>query len=484
MSDRLARVARRALPFVLLAAAACGSSTKGSSPAPPGTTPPPGGDGGNTVTGNERIGWDQDLLPGSSPSEYTYSWFVDDVRSGSAVASCSTQSDTTLTCSAPIPKLTAGTHQLRLTSIRTAAGASLESGKSDALTVVQLGSATPALTPGAIAAAQEITGTRVPASASRDRGTSSPTRVAVVARGLAPVSDIAAAGDVVIVAERRGTLRLVQHASLLPDPALVLDDVIANAPGYGLLAVAAHPDFATNHQIYFVYTAETPGGVVYRLGRGREIDGQVGETAILLDGIEAGPSGWAALRFGPDRKLYAAFSGAPDTASRGGSYAGHVLRLNDDGTTPRDNARNTPVIADTGGIPLSLVWNDAGELGLVRAAPDGRREYRPSLARTLTEQPWRPNEQPAAAAYYHGDLMPELSGKLLVGMLDGGVAVMDGSVNAGSALRFAAAYGAARALAIPASGEIYIGTANGDLSTRAASPTHDDVLLRVKGIGQ
>src|SRR5687767_162665 len=110
----VARAARRALPFVLLATAACGSSTQSSTPSPPGPPSPPTAPGGNTVVGTERIAWEQGLLVPSAQNEYTFAWVVDDVRAGTASATCSAQSATTLSCSAQIPPLTPGTHHLRL----------------------------------------------------------------------------------------------------------------------------------------------------------------------------------------------------------------------------------------------------------------------------------------------------------------------------------------------------------------------------------
>ena len=478
MHHLVATTARRALPFVLLAAAACGSPAKSPSPAPGAPTPPPTNTG-NTVTGSERIGWDQPVLAGTAPSEYTYAWFVDGLRAGPASAQCSVQSDTTLSCSAPLPKLTPGTHQLRLSAARTLREGTFESSRSEPLTVVQLGSTVPALTSEATAVAERIAGDHVSAMP-MEPGRTATERVSVVARGFAPISDVAVASDLVIVAERQGTLRVVRGGSMGSDPSLALVDVVANAPGLGLLAVAVHPGFADNRHVYFVYTAAGRGGPVYRLARGREVGGRIGEVAVLLDGIEAAPAGWAALRFGPDGKLYAAF--APVGAARSGSYAGRVLRLNDDGTTPRDNPGGTPAIAAIGGTPLALVWGEGGELGIVRALADGRRDWRRSLAQAGAIQPWRATEQPAGATHYLGGLLPELSGRLLVGMMDGGIGLIDSAAPAGGVTRrIAATYGAVRALAVAESGEIYAGTANGDLLTPAASPRREDVLLAVTG---
>jgi glucose/arabinose dehydrogenase len=81
---------------------------------------------------------------------------------------------------------------------------------------------------------------------------------------------------------------------------------------------------------------------------------------VLLDGVTAAtPSASAALRFGPDGKLYAAFDDGGDAQRRGdaASLNGKVLRLNTDGTTPSDPASATPIYAGGYGSPVAMDWD-------------------------------------------------------------------------------------------------------------------------------
>jgi hypothetical protein len=88
----------------------------------------------------------------------------------------------------------------------------------------------------------------------------------------------------------------------------------------------------------------------------------LGDRAVLLDGVPAASvSAAAALRFGPDGKLYAAFDDGGDARRRGdaASLNGKVLRLNTDGTTPADAPGGNPVFAAGYGSPIALDWDPA-----------------------------------------------------------------------------------------------------------------------------
>src|SRR3984893_11310911 len=160
--------------------------------------------------------------------------------------------------------------------------------------------------------------------------------------------------------ERTGRVRVMQNETVLPEPALLVTDIAAVGEA-GLLGMALHPDFAENHLVYLVYSARLPDGdVVNRLVRYREVNSSLGDRVVLLDNIRAASiRDGARLRFGPDRKLYltmgdaAVASDAQDLAS----YNGKILRLNDDGTTPRDNPFSTPVFSLGHRNPQGIDWH-------------------------------------------------------------------------------------------------------------------------------
>src|SRR5207302_1460304 len=94
--------------------------------------------------------------------------------------------------------------------------------------------------------------------------------------------------------------------------------------------------------------ASTPGASqTFSLARFREAANTFGDRIIVLDDIAARSDPAAALRFGPDGALYAAFDdgGDPRSADDLSSAHGKVLRLNPDGSTPADQEGATPLYA-------------------------------------------------------------------------------------------------------------------------------------------
>ena len=64
--------------------------------------------------------------------------------------------------------------------------------------------------------------------------------------------DFLPSGDM-LVTERPGRLRIIRNGILLKDSVPGIPEVNARGQG-GLLDVALHPNFATNHLIYFSYS--------------------------------------------------------------------------------------------------------------------------------------------------------------------------------------------------------------------------------------
>jgi glucose/arabinose dehydrogenase len=210
---------------------------------------------------------------------------------------------------------------------------------------------------------------------------------ATIATGLQSPTDLALLPDGrLLIAERVGRVRVVEAGRLLDTAALVLDDV-AVANDFGLFAVAAHPDFARNRFVYLAYTARlADGAATYRVVRAREVNNTLGELAVVLNSIPASAPAWISARFGPDRKLYVGVAACADCGS---PYAGAILRLNDDGSTPRDNRSASPFYSGGLGLPVGLAWTGSqlwiadwhpGATSVVRTA-EGRRHVLGAAAR-------------------------------------------------------------------------------------------------------
>jgi glucose/arabinose dehydrogenase len=241
-------------------------------------------------------------------------------------------------------------------------------------------------------------------------------RSTVAASGLDEPTSLAFAADGrVFIAERAGRIRVVHDSRSLPTTAVTLDDVIATDRN-GLLAIALDPDFDRTRFVYAIYTAASG----FRLARLRAVDDLLIDRVILMDAV-APPARRpaAALRFGPDAKLYVAVDDGdvPDAAGDLGSYSGKVLRLNAEGTTPADQAGGTPVFALSLNRPRGLDWDASGALWIAETerlqavvAETQRQRRGTAVARYLLPD----GSGASALGFYRADLIPRFRGDLLI----------------------------------------------------------------------
>jgi glucose/arabinose dehydrogenase len=147
------------------------------------------------------------------------------------------------------------------------------------------------------------------------------------------------------VAEQRGTLRVVQAGGKLAT-FLNISGGVDSAGERGLLGVTVDPGFSTNHYVYLYYTQRATGTtpahnrVIRVTARGdRAIPGSK-KLILRLDNLSSATNhNGGAIHFGKDGKLYVAVG---DNARDGNAQSlrnlkGKMLRINKDGTIPRDN---------------------------------------------------------------------------------------------------------------------------------------------------
>jgi len=166
-------------------------------------------------------------------------------------------------------------------------------------------------------------------------------------------------GDM-LVTERGGQLRLVHKDGSL-DPQAVAGVPEVKTQGLsGLHDVALHPQFATNHFVYLTYmkpaaSGPSPLGVARGVWDGKALK----NTRDVFVVPEAG--GVSRLAFDREGKLYVStFGGGADAAQKPDSYLGKVLRLNDDGSLPKDN----PFVGKEGYKPEIYTLGHRSTLGL------------------------------------------------------------------------------------------------------------------------
>jgi glucose/arabinose dehydrogenase len=338
-----------------LAIVSCGSTA----PSPP-TVDTPGGV--QTINGTERIGWDQTASDAVELATLSYAIYVDGARTDATGVTCaSTPGTPGFPCSARLPAMSLGAHTLELSAFVNA-NASLESARSPAIHVNLVAQTAPA--PSA-SAARNTQAESVANAAADAVAKAPPLRDGLSARatavdGLMSPTDMAVTPDGrVLIAERRGQIRVVRDGQLLSEPAVSLADTIGTDGQ--LLAIAVDPQFDRNGFVYTIYTsADRSGAQAFTLARFRGVGDTLGDRAIFLDAAPASsmlPS--AALRFGPDGKLYAAYDdgGNRQAANDPASMNGKILRLNADGTTPGDARGGSPIYMGTFGSAAAIDWD-------------------------------------------------------------------------------------------------------------------------------
>ena len=159
--------------------------------------------------------------------------------------------------------------------------------------------------------------------------------------------------DLFVLEKDFGQVRRVTDGVLQTNP--VLDVAVDNSDERGLLGIALHPGFATNHFVYLCYTESATPGVdtvfedplcicIVRY----EWDGSILTNAMPIFSFPVEPfidyHNGGVITFGPDGKLYAVTGDHErfgqlqnDTTGAAPDDTSVIVRLNDDGSVPSDN---------------------------------------------------------------------------------------------------------------------------------------------------
>lgn len=154
-----------------------------------------------------------------------------------------------------------------------------------------------------------------------------------------------------LITERPGRLRIVRDGALLPDPVPGVPEVLAFGQG-GLMDVSPHPDFAKNRWLYLTHAVGTREDNRTRVSRGRFEDDRLTDVETIFEVAQAKPGGahfGSRIAWLPDGTMLVSIGdgGNPPTSLDGafirlkaqdrGSHLGKVVRLNADGSVPKDN---------------------------------------------------------------------------------------------------------------------------------------------------
>jgi len=295
-----------------------------------------------------------------------------------------------------------------------------------------------------------------PAAAAKD--VTAGYKVSEIAKGLDHPWSIAFLPDgSLLVTERAGRLRLIKNGQLQSQPIGGVPPVHTGSQA-GLFDVVLHPKFAENGLLYLTYAHGTDGANATRVARAR-FDGAALQDLKVI--FEAAPAKDTNNHYGA-RLAFLADGTFALTIGEGFEYRekaqdltsdlGKIVRLNDDGSVPKDNpfvgrANARPEIYSLGHRnPQGLAFDaETGRLYETEHGPKGGdeiniieagrnygwpvitygRDYSgaiisPYTARAGLEQPivqWTPSIAPSGLAIYRGDKFPAWRGDLFAGAL-------------------------------------------------------------------
>ena len=290
-------------------------------------------------------------------------------------------------------------------------------------------------------------------------------RAEPVARGLVRPWALAFLPDGrMLVTERPGRLRIVDQQGAVSAPLAGVPAVHAVGQG-GLLDVALDPGFARNRTIYLSYAEPGPGGTSgTAVARARLADAGLEEVRVIYQQrpkLRGGGHYGSRLVFGRDGTLFITQGDrmvGRDSVQSLTAGQGKIMRINTDGTIPRDNpfvGRNDaqPEIWSYGhrNAQGAALHPETGVLWAVEHGPRGGDELNhpeagknygwpvigygidysgarlhESTTRAGMEQPvyyWDPVIAASGMAFYTGERYPGWNGSVLIGSMNPGALV-------------------------------------------------------------
>ena len=333
----------------------------------------------------------------------------------------------------------------------------------------------------------------------------------VVANLEVPWSIVWAPDGRMFFTERPGRVRVFENGQLRAAPVFVVPDVEPSGES-GLMSLALHPQFATNHFLYLAYAYKGNGQEV-RVVRYRETSTGLVEPKVIIEKIPAAQfHAGCRLAFGPDGKLYITTGDAIERslAQRLDSLAGKTLRLNDDGTVPSDN----PFVGQKNARPeiwsyghrnaQGIAWQPESNLMFqTEHGPSGfdgpgggdevnivergknygwplihHKQTKEGLEAPLLE--YTPACAPGSAMFYRASVFPQFRNNFFFGCLRGERiirVILDGRRVVSQEDLLTEKYGRIRDVAQGPDGAIYFSTSNRD--GRGSPASDDDRIIRL-----
>lgn len=169
-----------------------------------------------------------------------------------------------------------------------------------------------------------------------------------------------------LVTERPGRVRLIDaNGKLQEEPVITISQTKGIGEG-GLLGIALHSDFASNHYVYLYYTYSNTGEDTFnRVVRMKYENNTLKDEEILVDRIPGNSNhNGGRIKFGPDKNLYITTGDAqnPSQAQDTSTLGGKILRVTDEGKSVSDNPFGNLVYSYGHRNPQGIDWDNSGKL--------------------------------------------------------------------------------------------------------------------------
>ena len=263
-----------------------------------------------------------------------------------------------------------------------------------------------------------------------------------------------------LVTERPGRLRKVERDGRVSEPLAGVPKVFAQGQG-GLLDVALSPEFGRDRLVFLSFAEPGEGGAGTAVARGRLAERGLEDVKVIWrqqPKVSGGNHFGSRIVFRPEGPLFVTLGERFDHADKAQDLSttlGKIVRINQDGSVPRDN----PFVGRDGARPE--IWS-YGHRNVQAAAlePDTRRLWTvehgarggdelnhpeagknygwPAIsygthysllkigegtAKPGMEQPvyyWDPVIAPSGMTFYTGNMFPDWKGNILIGSLTPG----------------------------------------------------------------
>lgn len=185
-------------------------------------------------------------------------------------------------------------------------------------------------------------------------------------------------GDVFYLSERPGTIVKVENGTAKRQK-VSLKKGLSQASEAGLLGFVLAPDFQQTNKAFAYYTYENGTGQLNRIVELTLRNDEWTEGRLLLDKIPSGRFHHGGrLKIGPDGKLYATAGDAastPEIAQDVNSLGGKILRMNLDGSIPKDTPFGNSYVYSYGHRnPQGLAWGEDGTMYASEHGPSAHDE--------------------------------------------------------------------------------------------------------------